>query len=189
MFIEPTTVAVGVLDAFEQRKRLMPAIRKLHYWAEHGRLLVLSFGPGGTGKTTLGRLLSGKVEAFPQMKPYEASTLIEDYKLPGDIVATLIVPPGQKRHIRSIWPDLYVKLPRGRAGGVINLVSYGYHTFDEESYHKHTLYQKGMTTAQFMHAYLASRREEELRIIRELTPRLADSPNPDLSVRPRGGRV
>src|SRR5262249_9608749 len=60
---------------------------------------ILVIGPGGTGKTTLARLLSGDRPADPLELPgeYVESMQIERYEVENPS-AEVIVPPGQHRH-------------------------------------------------------------------------------------------
>src|SRR5205085_734665 len=73
------------------------------------------------------------------------------------------------------WKTLYQNLAAGKSGGVINIVSYGYHSFTPDSYKETKYYEDPMTPAQFMTAYLNNRRARELQIMKDLTPRLIDA--------------
>lgn len=164
---------------YENRAKLLRQARRLVYQMTRGTLRVAVFGPGGAGKTTLGQLLSGGNDsAGTRPSAYQESIGPERHPLPtgGDVVGGLIVPPGQERRRDDYWPDLYRNLVQGRSAGVINVVSYGYHSFGgglgwAETQH----YRQGMTTAQFLAAYLEARRASELEIIKGLAPRLADA--------------
>lgn len=173
MYIDPTLIAGAGLTAFDHRKKLFPALRKLRYWLRRGQLRIAIFGPGGTGKTTLGQFLSGKLD-FSATK-YKQSVEVEEFSLKGDFVCTLIVPPGQARRAITTWPSLYRSLAEGKSAGVINVVCAGYHSFAEGSYQETKYFTPGMSKAEFLQTYLRACRERELEIIADLTPRLLDA--------------
>jgi hypothetical protein len=139
------------------------------------------FGPGGTGKTTLGQILSSRGANTPISKPaqYELSHKTEEVSPVGDLVATLFIPGGQERYIMNDWPALYQSLAKGASRGVINVVCYGYHSFSEFNF-RDTKYfinlppsvKQTLTRDGFMQLYLESRRNRELQIIRDLVPHL-----------------
>src|SRR4051794_31087924 len=106
MFIEPSTLAVAAWDLYEKREKIKPAWKKMRYWIRHGHLMVPIFGAGGTGKTTLGHFLSGSFTPGTGIGPYKVSLPIEEFKLKGDIVCSLIVPPGQEK-FKHTWKALY----------------------------------------------------------------------------------
>lgn len=177
MFIEPATAATITWTAWENRSKLMPALKKLRYLLTHGRLQVAIFGPGGTGKTTLGQFLSGNLDLGFNATKYKQSINVEKFSLKGDLVCKLLVPPGQARRAINTWPALYRNLAAGKSGGVINVVSWGHHAFAEASYTETKYFKTGMTQEQFLVDYLEACRERELEIIRDLTPRLLDAKN------------
>jgi energy-coupling factor transporter ATP-binding protein EcfA2 len=176
MFIETAAATIKIADdVFEHRQQLLRTIKKLRYWIVHRRLIVLTFGPAGTGKTTLASILSGNSDHLKAPGRYVSSLSVEEVGLPGDLVCTVVVAPGQRRYMDTIWPELYSNLPRGRAGGIINVVSYGYHAFTDRSYKDSTLYREEMTETQFLAAYQEERRRIELDVIQRLVPRISDT--------------
>ncbi|MDX6692982.1 MAG: hypothetical protein QOF02_585 [Blastocatellia bacterium] len=176
MFIDPATIAGLGLTTFEHRNKLMPALRKVRYWLTHGKLQVAIFGPGGTGKTTVGQFLAGQLNLGVNTGTYKQSIEMEKYALKGDLVCKLLVPPGQPRRTIETWPALYRSLSKGTSGGVINVVSWGHHSFLEASYAETEYFKPGMTKDEFLAAYLEACRKRELKIIEDLTPRLLDAP-------------
>lgn len=174
LFVEPSLVLSLTELAIEKRKKFVPLARKIKYWLKRGRLRIVIFGPGGTGKTTLGHFLAGNLDLGQSSARYSESIDVETFKLKGDLVCSLIVPPGQE--VREYhWTDLYRDLAAGKSGGVINVVSWGYHSFQALSYQDTKYFKPQMTKPQFMDAYLQNRRDRELEIINNLTPRLMDS--------------
>jgi energy-coupling factor transporter ATP-binding protein EcfA2 len=172
MFIDPSTISSMVgKTLWGERAKLYPLIKKLSFWLQHGTLRVPIFGPGGAGKSTLAKLLSGEPIADAH---YEESRVVEDTKLKGDLTCTLFAVPGQERRAHT-WTRFYQDLSAGKSAGIINVVSYGYHSFSEVSFRKTEYYQPGQTKPQFLAAYLAKRREREQQIIETLVPRIGDA--------------
>lgn len=174
VFIEPSAALGMGVTAWEHRKSLVPMMRKLRHWMKRGKLQVPIFGPSGAGKTTLGQFLAGELSLASGPAAYIESIGIESYKLKGDFVCSLIVPPGQERRAYT-WTDLYRGISDGSVGGVINVVAYGLHSFADRGYKETTYYQPRMTKGQFVQTYLDNRRERELEIIRGLKHRLLDA--------------
>src|SRR4051812_33966990 len=72
---------------------------------------ILIIGPGGAGKTTLARLLSGEVDWFGDPPAsYTASLNVERYSLLGPPAAEVVIPPGQPHRRGTHWPDLLAGL-------------------------------------------------------------------------------
>jgi len=175
MYIEPGTAASIAFTIYEHRGRVLPILKKIGYYLRHGHLQIAVFGVGGTGKTRLGEYLAGELRPSANLDAYEDSIGVEQYKLQGDIVCSLIVPPGQKRRAEYSWPELYRDLVEGKSRGIINVVSWGYHSFAELQYKETKYYQEGMSESEFIEAYLQAGRDRELEAIKELTPRLIDA--------------
>lgn len=174
LYVEPSLALSLTELALEKRKSFLPLARRIKYWLKRGRLRIAIFGPGGTGKTTLGHFLAGNFEVGQASAAYTESFEVETFKLKGDLVCNLIVPPGQE--LREYhWTDLYRDLAAGRSGGVINVVSWGYHSIQELSYRDTKYFKAGMTKDQFFKTYLQDRRAREEEIINNLTPRLIDA--------------
>jgi ABC-type transport system involved in cytochrome bd biosynthesis fused ATPase/permease subunit len=60
MFVETVEVISTGITSFEILEKSFPTFKKIYSKLRHGELQIAIFGAGGTGKTTLGRLLSGK---------------------------------------------------------------------------------------------------------------------------------
>nr|MCU0706572.1 hypothetical protein [Fimbriiglobus sp.] len=91
---------------------------------------ILIIGPGGTGKTTLAKLLSGQLDAwvFGDAWTYSESYTEESYTLTGDPKVELVVPAGQEYRRASSWADVRADIVRGRYSGVIVVAAFGHHT-------------------------------------------------------------
>lgn len=174
--IEPSA-AVGVgIAAAEHRAKFLPALRRLHSRIVKGHLRIAAFGPGGTGKTTLGILFRNNFRLPYEVKPYQRSLGSETYDLPGDVFCTLLVAPGQERYSGMEWKPLFEQLARGKIIGIINVVSWGYHSLRQIGYQETKYYQAGMKKEEFLGNYLEARRQVELDIARQLVQPLVLAP-------------
>jgi ABC-type transport system involved in cytochrome c biogenesis ATPase subunit len=170
-----TEILGAAVTIFEQRRNISKLLRKFRYKLLHGTLNVVIFGPGGAGKTTLGNLISGKLDIRKSNQKYIESPDIEYFKFANHISGELIIGPGQKRRATATWNNLYTKLAHGNSQGVINVVSYGFHSFTEIGWKDLRQYQKGMNKQTLINRYLKDSKNEELRVIKEITPRLKDA--------------
>jgi ABC-type uncharacterized transport system YnjBCD ATPase subunit len=129
-FFTTVGLASSAITLAKEGKSLKSLIKKLGKFIKDGKCVVIIFGTGGTGKTTLAYILSGKdIEDFK----YHETPNIEKVNLNQDIWGHYLVAPGQKRRVERYWPDLFRKLSSGKIAGVINVVSYGYHSIDLEN--------------------------------------------------------
>src|SRR4051794_32492446 len=65
---------------------------------------VLVLGPGGVGKSTLGKILSGKFDLlFDVPGSYDESLDLETYALKDAPDVEIVVPPGQPHRRESTW--------------------------------------------------------------------------------------
>lgn len=136
---------------------------------------VLVIGPGGVGKTTTARLLSGDFDSLLDIPgPYQESLLLESFALRDDPGVELIVPPGQAHRRDATWTTIQSDIAAGKFRGVILISSFGFHSLGEISYKQHRLYQGD--PAKFFSEYLAERRADELAVLKSLAPFLKSSP-------------
>jgi len=182
MFIEPATaIAVGE-ELYNRRNELARAFSGLWYFITRGKLRIVVFGAGGSGKTTFGKLMSEKFDQEISSPHYTESRSMESYKnVKGVPLAEVIVPPGQDWRRDIYWQELYEILRESRSVGVVNIVSWGYHAFEDHSYKETQYYRKlrehtnkEISKEQFLSEFLKRGREEDIVIIKELTPRLID---------------
>ena len=174
--IETGVVATEIgLEVVRRRNSLRPLFRKMRHRIRHGHLHIAIFGPGGAGKTTLGRFLSGAAPIDNDDGNYRESYGIERFRLKGDVICSLLVAPGQERRIEG-RADLYQRLTSGKAAAIINVVSYGYESFSELSYTQTTIYHEVAQAvaprqpilADFLPHYFAQRRRQEQAYLEEL---------------------
>ncbi|MFM7475681.1 MAG: ATP-binding cassette domain-containing protein [Microcystis aeruginosa] len=172
MFVE-TIEAIGTgVGVIEISEKLFPTFKRIFDLLKNGELKIAIFGAGGTGKSTLGKLLSGEFELSGLLQTYQESISIEQYKLESNKIGSVIVAPGQKRR-EDTWDDLLRTLVGGKIKLIIHVVSWGYHSFGEFSYTQHWLYQSGMTLEEFLREYAAVCRNRELDVLRRIEPHLS----------------
>lgn len=174
MFIDiPTAISAGLLVA-ENRNKIVPWFQKVQFWFKNGRIRVLIFGPGGVGKSTVGRYLSGEILPVVGDLGYNESIILEKYTLDGGVLCDILVPPGQTRREHT-WTELFQSLASGESQGIINVVAAGYHSFNSLSYQETQYYKSGMSISDFMAAYTDAMRQRELDVIEKLVPRICDA--------------
>ncbi len=178
MFVETIEAISTGASVFEISEKLSPTVKKIFNLLKNGELKIAIFGAGGTGKTTLGKLLSGEFTLNDLFQNYQESVATEKYKLDGNIVGSVIVAPGQYRR-EDTWNDLLRSLSGGEIKLIIHVVSWGYHSLGESSYLQkssyvqHALYQSGMTPEQFVEVYANDCRKRELDVLSKITPHLS----------------
>ena len=139
---------------------------------------VLVLGGGGVGKSTFARFCAGGGDAPAE---YLESYGLERVTLPareGKPEVELVVPPGQPRRRNEDWPDLSEAVARGDYRGVVLVNCHGLHSLREDNFRSHPDYRGGMPAEEFLAAYAAARRDEEVAIARALAEDAARCPNP-----------
>ncbi len=140
----------------------------------HVRPGILIIGPGGVGKTTIARILSGDFDRVltDASRDYQESLNVEEFSLKDDPKIGIVVPPGQEHRRPSTWKELLSEIASGKYRGIILLNAYGYHTFGI-GYRDHRIYLEiasPRNRQKFMSAYLENRRLDELSVAQKLAP-------------------
>ncbi len=135
---------------------------------------ILIIGPGGAGKTTLARILSGDFDWLTDDPwEYDQSYGVEQYTLEDDPRVSVVVPPGQVVRRRATWADHEQAVAEGKYRGVILVTAFGFEALPQSSIKDHPL--AGGQKAAFLPKYLEANREGELAILRRLVPYLTSS--------------
>jgi hypothetical protein len=170
-----TGVSTGIstgISLIEIYQKMSPSFKRILKSLKDEELKIAIFGAGGTGKSTLGKVLSGEFDLNSLLQPYQESISTEQYKLDSNVVGTVIVAPGQIRR-EYTWEDLFKTMAGGKFNLIIHTVSWGYHSFGEIGYAQHKLYQNGMTSNQFMDVYAEECRIRELDVLNKISPYLS----------------
>lgn len=169
-WLEPvSTVVTGASLAADVAKRsdaIFKFVKKCAYQARYGKVLLPVFGAGGVGKSTIGSVLS-KGSSVP-FSAYRESRENASFELSGKFPGSALVVPGQINRVERYWPDAFNKVNSGKALGVVNVVSYGYHSFSGMSYREHDGYVEGMGKSDFIGKYIEARRLVELELLKRL---------------------
>jgi len=72
------------------------------------------------------------------------------------------------------------RVSSGKAHGIINVVSWGYHALDQQRYEDTSYYVPGMSQQEFLSVYLNTRRQEEINVADVLADELEDNFNKPL---------
>lgn len=142
-----------------------------------GEVKIGVFGAGGTGKTTLSYFLAGKLNELSLQ--YQETPSDEKVKIGKNVMGVYWVAPGQEARIKTDWPKMFREISSGKVTGIINVVSYGYHTTDSRIpwTEMDKYYQSDFSKEQFLTAFQKARLDMELRFMDELVPRIKDSKN------------
>lgn len=137
---------------------------------------ILIIGPGGTGKTTLAKLLSGQMGGwvFGEAWKYAESYTEEHYTLLDEPGVEIVVPAGQVSRRASSWADVQADIIRGRYSGVIVVAAFGHHTLSGLGYKAHKLYEG--SKERFLEAFRAAKLEDEWKVVEYLRPALEGAP-------------
>ncbi len=132
--------------AWENKEWVAARLAEIRRWlfpptTDKSTSSILIIGPGGVGKSTLARMLSGEYGSLLEIPgAYEESLGLERFRLEDNPKVELVVPPGQRHRRDATWSELERSISAGGYRGIIVTGSYGYHSLGEISYKHHRLY-------------------------------------------------
>jgi hypothetical protein len=167
MFKDTIEVVSTGLSIYELVNKSRPSLQRIVKRLRGGEAKIVVFGAGGTGKTTLGKMLAG--ESDPSiLADYEESRTTEKFNFKREQSGIIIIPPGQGRRDDE-WLAAFRQVSDGKFRIIINVVSYGYHSLREISYVSDALYQQGMTVEEFVEIYTEKCRQKEINQLKEIS--------------------
>jgi energy-coupling factor transporter ATP-binding protein EcfA2 len=178
--------AIPILHwAWDNRERIAAEIKALFGWFSSPKEIqgasrfILIIGPGGVGKSTAARMLSGDIEAATFIpEPYAESVSVERVRLADDNEVEIVVLPGQTHRRDSTWAGIQADLASGQYRGVVVICAYGYHSLgDYLNPQSHRLYQKDAPD-KFLESFLAEGRAEEIKVVEHVAGSIAANQHP-----------
>lgn len=160
-------IAELTFSVAEHRSLIINMIRKFINYYKYSHIKIGVVGPGGVGKTTVGHFLAGDTKSVQDSSAYRESRGTEKFNLEGEYISTITVVPGQEHRRDDHWNKLTRNLQQGKSRGIINLVSYGYHSFGQMSYKQHPSYEESMSKDDFLLKYFSEKRAEEISVMEE----------------------
>jgi hypothetical protein len=172
---DPATIKTAIEFAkigWDNKKAVSAVLSRIRRWW-NGPHKILVIGSGGTGKTTLGLILSGEFD-WLKVEPseYKESFNVEVVRAKSSTIEAYVV-PGQKKHRLSTWRAIEQKLAAGEFRGVIFVSSYGYHSFSVASLKQ---IKPGLAKEKALDEFIRQGQAEEVEMVKRLSPFIQASP-------------
>jgi hypothetical protein len=119
MFVDPINTASTIVSSYELSKKAIPLFSSIVRRIRNGKLNIVIFGAGGTGKSTLGKVLSGEFGLDNILQPYRISVSAEELKLAANISGCILVAPGQPGFLDE-WDELLRRIANSQIDLIIN---------------------------------------------------------------------
>jgi hypothetical protein len=172
MFVEAINTIGTLANAYEIGKKSQPLLGKLIRRIRDRKLNIVICGAGGTGKSTLGKLLSGEFYREDILQFYQMSLRTEELELDSQMPSSIFVLQGQPR----FWTEALRKIANNQVNLIINVVAYGYHSIGLD-YQNLPSYRPGATPKEFLDAHVKDRRIIEIDLLDQLVPHLSVASN------------
>jgi hypothetical protein len=173
MFVEAINTIGTLANAYEIGKKSQPLLGKLIRRIRDRKLNIVICGAAGTGKSTLGKLLSGEFYREDILQSYQISLRTEELELDSKTPSSILVLPGQS----TFWNEALRKIANNQVSLIINVVAYGYHSIGQTDYQNFPSYQQGATPKEFLDAYTKDKRKLEIDLLDQLIPHLRVASN------------
>ncbi|MDY3556046.1 hypothetical protein R5W24_005209 [Gemmata sp. JC717] len=155
--------------AWDNRAGVKPVLTSFRRWLRRSKLLVI--GPGGTGKSTLARMLSGEFDwLLDSPWRYDENVGVTRSALKADPAAEIVVMPGQQHRRRTSWAGVGQDIANGTFQGVLLLSAFGHHSLSDSSYKLHRLFEPERDKDTFWRKYLEANRADEIACLKQLVP-------------------
>jgi hypothetical protein len=164
-----TVIEYGKI-AWDNKKQVASLFKRIHrWWKGPNRILVV--GAGGTGKTTLGLILSGEFD-WMKIDPSEYKESLNIEVVTSKHFEAYIA-PGQKKHRQSTWRAIEQKLEAGYFRGIIFVSSYGHHSFSVASFKQ---IKPGLSKEKALEELIRKGQTEEMELVKRLAPFIRTCP-------------
>jgi energy-coupling factor transporter ATP-binding protein EcfA2 len=158
---------------WDNRSKVKKAVDVVRRWfSKKSRILIL--GAGGTGKSTLAKMLTGGFDWLHD-NPWEygQSQVSEQLELKDHRTVEVLVLPGQKRRRIREWPKVSADLAAGKFRGVIFVSAFGHLTPAEQGVKELT----GVTPKQAAtEEYFNTQRQDEIAVFKQLSEVVTNCP-------------
>jgi uridine kinase len=164
MFVETINTLGTLTNVHDIAKKSQPLLGRVVRLIWDRKLNIVICGAGGTGKSTLGRMLSGEFGRQDILQPYQTSYKTEELELDSERSTSVLVLPGQS----DFWGEELKKIANNQVDLLINVVSYGYHSINQFDYRSLLGYKQGM-----MVSYMEGKQLIEIELLHQLKPYLS----------------
>ncbi|NDW53145.1 hypothetical protein [Aliiroseovarius sp. PrR006] len=159
--LDPAKLAIELAKAVSKSEAIKNYAKRTLDAILNGETQIAVLGAGGTGKSTFAHVITSD-NPLHFDSTYESDIEQKNVQFPGKVSARLLVAPGQARYVSEVWPRIFDTLEKKKSLAIINLVAFGYHSFDLSSFEEFELFTPGMSEEKFLEAYLEQRRGIEL---------------------------